>query len=270
MSKNLYTLLSNYNLNKSQVTVYLELCKNGPKQISELVKATSLPRSSIYEHISTLQELGLIESRVSENRSVIVAKRFDAINGYLDTQEDQIKNLRGKVDEVKSLIEMVELKPKTGLQVKYYDGVNGARQLLWNTLKANGPIYVYSSWGRSKFVGVSYYERFVEESRTRNIQEKVLVNSKEAIFQKIRAGINDLTSRTRLKDIRSVPRSKVKIFGESFIYDSVYAQVYLREDGVISGFEITNSYFTATQRSVFETLWSNGKPVTKLGGRERT
>ena len=147
--------------------------------------------------------------------------------------------------------------------VRYYKGVSGARQLLWNTLKAKDTVYVYSAWGRGRYVGIKFYKSFVNESGEKEIKEKVLINPTKRVLTSIRKYAGSSIARTATKDIRALSEENILIKGETFIYDNVYAQLYLREEE-ISGFEIESSNFIETQRSIFKTLWEMAKPVSSL------
>jgi hypothetical protein len=47
------------------------------------------------------------------------------------------------------------------------------------------------------------------------------------------------------------------------MYDNIYAVIYLK-NVEINGFEIESQEFVDTQRAIFETLWTDAKPVLEL------
>lgn len=116
-------------------------------------------------------------------------------------------------------------------------------------------MYVYSEFGRSKFVGKNFYQDFVAESAARRIKENVLINPTERALGLIKRDSGSSLARTNHDDIRTLTEEHLVIRGETFIYDNTYAQVYL-DKGEINGFEIESSYFVETQVSIFKTLWN--------------
>jgi hypothetical protein len=126
-------------------------------------------------------------------------------------------------------------------------------------------VYVYSEWGRQRYVGTKFYGRFVEESHARMIKEKVLINPTVPTLHSIRKHnfAGSLISRTRLDDIRVLGEEQVTIRGETFMYNNVYAQVYLKSVE-INGFELEGPQFAQTQRSIFETFWQMATPIKQF------
>jgi sugar-specific transcriptional regulator TrmB len=256
--------LHKFGLSESQALIYLTLIQHGELRIQELSDLTQIPRTSVYEHLKTLLELGLVERIVDEKFIKIKPYPITAIRHGLSEQLIELQTQLSKLD---NLDKAIELLPKNGLSpatvVRYYKGVSGARQLLWNTLKAKEFIYVYSAWGRGRYVGMKFYKSFVAESRQRSIKEQVLVNPSRRVFESIRNYAGTSTGRTLPKDIRAVKEADILIKGETFIYGNIFAQLYLREEE-INGFEIESLNFTQMQRSIFETLWKMAQPVSAL------
>lgn len=249
-------------LTPSQAKVYLLLLAHSQLRVQEIVNLAQIPRSSVYESLKGLFEMGLAHEVVEENFKII---RPDPLSGLKHRLQESVELVEKKVrviDEVeKALVPVAEVSGLVSTQVHYYKGIAGARQLFWNTLKASTTVCVYSAYGRSKFVGKKFYMDFVAESKIRNIKEKVLVNPTPRFFELLKRDLGTPLARTQEKDIRTLEERLVKISGETFIYDSVYAQVYLDTEG-ISGFEIQSLEFTQTQRSIFETLYGLGKDLS--------
>lgn len=261
--KNEYVVkLAEYGLNEAEIKVYLFLLQHGEFRISDIANMNSLPRSSVYEALKTLSRMGLVEETIYGNFKKIRALPFHSINHYFGDKISELQHLRSTTDEIeKSLDALPDLRGELPTQVKYYDSVSGARQLFWNTLKAKDIVYVYSSWGRSKYVGKAFYKEFVAASKKRNIAEKVLVENQPSLLKQIRANLSTASlSRTSLKNVRTINRNNMVIAGEIFMYGNTYAQITLKSDH-ISGFEIQNQKFVDMQRAIFKTLWSSAKPV---------
>lgn len=137
--------------------------------------------------------------------------------------------------------------------------------MFWNSLKTDDTVYVYSDWGRGRYVGMKFYETFVFESHRRNIKERVMINPTQPALEAIKKYNvpGSPIMRTRVQDIRAIDEDELLIKGDSLIYDNVFAQIYLKQVD-IHGFEIENSQFASAQRAIFEILWEKAEPVVEL------
>lgn len=255
--------LEKFGLTENQATIYLLLVQHKQLRIKEIVKLAGIARSSVYESLKGLFELGIAEEVIGENYKLIRPYSIGIIKHGLDEKILHLQKLTTDLGELEKAITISPTQTAAeSTSVRYYKARSGARQLYWNTLKAKDTLYVYSDWGRGRYVGMKYYESFVYESRLRNIKEKVLINASSHAIESIRTFTypNSTISRTRLEDIRVLDEKHMKIKGDTLIYDNIFAQVYLK-NVEINGFEIESNYFVSSQRSIFETLWGMSKPI---------
>ena len=255
--------LSKFGLSGNEARVYLLLVAHKQLRIQQIATLSGLPRSSVYEVIKRLFEFGIAEEVIGESYKVIRPYSIGAMHHGLD--EEMLRMQRLKSD-LTALEQTIQLEPPEkqdeATTMRYYKDRSGARQLYWNTLSTSDEVYVYSDWGRGRYVGMRFYERFVEESRIRSTKEKVLINPTSYALESIRQYTfpGSAISRTRLEDIRVLDESVIKIKGDTLMYDDIYATVYLK-NVQINGFEIESKHFADTQRSIFETLWAIAKPI---------
>lgn len=269
-SRALRKQLERFGLTENQAAVYLLLVEHKELRIQEITKLAQIPRSTVYESLKGLFEHGLAEEIVEENYKVIRPYPIEVLKNTLNERIYELQGMTASLESVGNVLasmdDMVSLRSTT---VRYYRDVAGARQLFWNTLKSKGTVYVYSAFGRSKFVGKKFYMNFVTESAERQIKEQVLINPTRRAFDLILRDDGSSLARTKIDTIRTLDQTNILIQGETFIYDDVYAQVYL-DTGEINGFEIESKLFTETQRSIFETLWKMAEPVSPLLTKDST
>jgi len=258
--------LKKFGLSKAQAEIYLLLVAHKELRIQEIVKLSGIPRSSVYDNLKALLELGIAEEMVHDNYKKIRPYSIGVMRHGLEEKVFHLHRLKNDLDKLEKAIELKAQNDSTSsTTVRFYKGRSRARQLYWNSLKAKNTIYVYSDWGRGRYVGMRFYESFVSESRKRDIKEKVLINPTIHALESIRKYTyhGSPISRTKIEDLRAIEKKKIQIKGDTLIYDNVYAQVYLK-NMEINGFEIESRDFTQTQRSIFETLWKTAKPISKL------
>lgn len=225
---------------------------------------TSLARSSVYEHLKVLFKLGLAEEIVADSYKKVRPYPLSALRHDLSEKIMNLQQLEGDLDDLEKLFATFSNSNSfPAMSVRYYKDVAGARQVLWNSLKAKSEVCVYSAWGRSLYVGKKFYENFVDESKCRKIREKVLLNPRPETLDLLKKHRGTSVARTDIQDIQAISEKKILITGETLIYDGIFAQIYLRGQE-INGFEIENKYFTDSQISIFATLWDLGQPIQEF------
>src|SRR5260221_12305048 len=121
-------------------------------------------------------------------------------------------------------------------------------------------VFVYSYFGRTKYVGVKFYESFVRESKNKQIREKVIINPSERVLNLFKSDNGTPRARTKPEDIRLIDVNLINIQGETFIYDNIFSTVYLDKEDIV-GFEIESEDFANTHRSIFNTNWNLAKEL---------
>ncbi len=264
--------LQEFGLSENQALIYLILIEHRELRIQEIVRLAQMPRSSVYESLRALSAHGLTAEIVEENHKKIRPYPISAMRHALQEKMLELQKLTGGLEELDEVLtNTTHADSLRSTTVRYYKDVAGARQLFWNTLKAQSTMYVYSAFGRSKFVGKKFYMDFVAESADRGIREMVLINPTARALGLIKRDNESPLARTKIDDIRALPEKDISITGETFIYDNVYAQVYVdteHDTTEINGFEIESTQFTDSQRSIFETLWGMAQPLDQLLERE--
>ncbi len=256
--------LVKFGIAEKQAEIYVLLLRQGNLRISDIVSALQMPRSSVYESLKGLFEIGLAEEVIENSFKRIRAYPIGSLKHHLDENMLKIQKQAEDLTHLEKIFDILPGLPMSSTTtVRYYKGVAGARQLFWNTLKSKNTTYVYSEWGRSRYLGIEFYKNFVAESRDRGFQEQVITNSTPRVLNSIKQHLDTPVSRTKLENIRFMPIDKIALKGDSFMYDDIYAQIFLK-DGVISGFEIQSEPFVKTQRAIFETLWDTAQPVSSL------
>lgn len=257
--------LEKFGLSRNQAEIYMLLVEHKELRIQEIAKLAKIPRSSVYECLKGLFEFGIVEEIVEENFKRIRPYPIGTMRHGLDEKIFKLQKLTADLNDLEKTITVIPPNSRDSTIVRYYKSRSGAQQLFWNSLKAKNTTYVYSDWGRGRYVGMKFYENFVEEWRFRKMKEKVLINLTPDTLESIRKYTypGSLISKTRIEDIRTLDKKIMPIKGDTLIYDNIYAQAYLR-NVEINGFEIESAHFTQTQRSIFETLWSISKPVSTL------
>lgn len=257
--------LKKFGLSEKQAKIYLLLVKHKELRIGQITELTQIPRSSAYESLKGLYEMGIAEEIIGENHKLVRPYPIGAMHHGLDERLQLVQKLKEDLSKLEEALPIDQPNSPIGTAVRYYKGRSGARQLYWNTLKATDTVYVYSDWGRGRYVGMKFYETFVAESRRRQIRERVIINATTEALESIRRFTTPGSpiSRTRLEDIRSIDEKVLVVRGDALIYGNIFAQAYIKNTE-INGFEIENPLFVATQRLMHQAFWNIATPIAEL------
>lgn len=255
--------LQEFGLSEKQAEIYVLLIQKQELRIQEIVNATRIPRSSIYENLKVLEKLGLVEKVIEENFAKIRPYPLDSIRNSLQEKTLELQALMKDLGLLQKELLVSRALSNFPTEVRYYKGKVGARQVLWNTFKASGKLCVYSEWGRGAYVGMEFYRKFVAESKRRLVSERVITNSAERILDSIRTYTGSDISRSKAEDIRFLQESQITLRGEVFMYNNTYAHIFLK-DKEITGFEIESKAFVETQSAIFDFFWQSAIPVQTL------
>jgi sugar-specific transcriptional regulator TrmB len=255
--------LEKVGLSKNQAEIYLMLVNRGALRVQEIAKLSGVARSSVYESIKRLYELGIAEEIIDNNHKKIKPYSIGIIKHGLDDQVSYIQKLQTDLADLEKNIQIASAATQANsTTIRYYKGRSGARQIFWNSLRAKSTAYIYSDYGRSRYVGMKFYESFVAESLRRGIKEKVLMNMDPDTWESIKRFnyTGSPIARTRIEDLRFLEKEDFIIRGDTLIYDNIYAQVYLK-NVEISGFEIESQQFADSQRALYKILWRMAQPL---------
>ncbi len=257
--------LMKFGLSPYQCDIYLLLIKTGDLRVQEIVAKTGIARTSVYDCLSKLFELGIIEEVIHDKYKKIRAYSIGTMRHGLEDEAIRIQRLTRDLDELeKTIKQSVAIGKRDNFsEIRVYKNRSGARQLFWNSLKTDDVVYVMSDWGRGRYVGMKFYSRFVDESRRRGIKERVIMNPTKHAIESIRRYTypGSPTMRTPIESIGAIDPSIFEVSGDTLMYGNIYAHVYLKSVR-IHGFEVESAEFAQMQRKIHESLWKMTKPIT--------
>jgi sugar-specific transcriptional regulator TrmB len=253
MSDKIKKKLKIFGLNEISAEIYLFLLNKPPQTILEISRHLSIPRTSIYDNSEKLLEKGLVQKIIQQKTQLLQAYPIEILGEIVEDERKQLDTKETMYAELKELTASMVINPaKT--QVRYYQGVSGFRQLMWNTLKAEDGIVGYSIFGRADIVGKAFYDKYVKEFRQRKLSDKVILNPRKESLSYIDTYVNQNKSQLEKSGLRLLPEEKLYISGDTSIYNNTFAVCWWKQ-GEIVGVEIENAELVRMQKSIFYLLW---------------
>jgi sugar-specific transcriptional regulator TrmB len=258
------TSLKQFGLDNDESKIYLTLLENNDLSALELSRLVKIARTRVYRILDKLVEKRLVILKQVSSGFRFVADDPDRIEELVIQKEVEVQELKnGVVDLVKEMKKMVG-RAKSNSKILYYQGQRGLSQVNWNLLRANGEVLSY------EVATADAYMPQVEAEKLREaiVNNKILIRT---ITNKIK--IEPFTKVAELKNywqIRSVEEKALKIAGDVFIYNDVYAWCQYLGGGEIFCVEIYNENMATMQKQLFESLWKKARQMKIVGMEGKT
>lgn len=257
--KSLIHKLQSFNLNEIESQIYLHLQGKPAQTVVEISKSLEIPRSSIYDNTSKLIEKGLLEKIILYKSQKFKAYPLSILENIIDKHKAHITKLEEDLEFLNSHLPKSNIQSLT-TEVKYYQGSQGLRQMMWNVLNAKQETIGYSIFGRKEIVGSKFNDRWITEFKNRKLKDRVIANPESETIQYIQKNISSHSLQMDTNGIRILPKEQLYISGDTTIYNNTFSVCYWK-NGEIVGVEIINPELVKTQKTIFESLWQIAKPL---------
>lgn len=242
MNKFSKNLLHSLGLSESQALVYLATLELGEANMQELARKSGVKRTSIYNFIDELKSRGLLVETVKRKRKIYSAATPDQL---FEIEKTRLAELEQTMPELRA----VQNKSRTKPRVRFYEGIEGIKEVYADTLKDKKEILAFEDLEHMN-IGLpkSFYEWYPGERARRGIPFKSITrDSKEA--QRLTQHNIKLLRKSKL--ISSADwKTEINIYGDKVAMMSLRAKnpfCVLIEDHDIA----------ETLRSAWNELWNN-------------
>ncbi len=258
----LLSLLLPYGLSADEASLYLNLWENGSSSALILSRRLDLARTKAYRILDKLEKLGLVIVRLHER-----GKRFEAANPkqlavITEDREQEVKKLKSNFPILEEQLGKLAFRGGEKSKVLYYEGIEGLKQVTWNSLKAKGELLTLEIKDLDAFfdheTAENLRERFVERQvKIRTLTNMTYISKWTDVSQ---AAVKEYW------EIRHIPKEQMKIKFEILIYNDVYTMYrYLGKE--IFCVEIYNRELAEMQRQLFEYMWLKARKFKVLNDR---
>lgn len=246
------SLLISFGISELEAKVYLEILSGRGDTALSISRNLKLARTKVYRLLDNLLAKKLVVTRVGERGMRFVATPPDQLEFLIADREHELALLHQTFPKLQAeLAGLNTTTPKS--QVLYYHGLDGLKQVTYNSLKAKRELLTYELSTMNAFLDQTEAEKL----RTRFVDNKIKIRTlTNATKVEPYTNVSELV--TKYWDIRHLdPRDKPFQF-EILIYNDVYCMYkYIRDD--IFCVEIHSAELADMQHQLFEYLWSGAK-----------
>jgi len=252
MVNNISPDLQAFGLSENETLIYLELLQNSPQTAVELSRKLPINRTTIYRQIEHLNHLGLVQENLGHKTTRYSASSPEKLELVLNNKQTELNSLRLSFSSVLTSLQQYQQNSNSPTKILYYHGVDGLKQILYNTLSATTEIvgYGYQNWNTS--VGEKYAEFLRQEYTLRHLHSREILNHLPP-FTPNQKYLHQSYSH------RLIPPSQLTITHDTYIYNNVttfYHTLHSEHFAV----EIYNQDISHTQAQIFNLLWQIAQP----------
>lgn len=254
MNTSLTKVIKQIGLTAKHSVVYETLLSRPNATPLQLARETKLNRSSLYRYLEELRAKGLVELLLGDKTSKYRANP-EGLNQYLASEESRIEKLKTTIPSLIS--ELKEKEIATLSEIKYFQGTEGLKQMLWNVVSSKCEFVGlgYQDWNTS--VGKTYADKLRSKIIESRVSSREILNAVDDTFEYTNLG----KSYSSVYEHRAIDPKMLEIKHDTYIYGEVFAYYY-HFKGEYFGVEIHNIEIARTERQMFEILWKMAEKNT--------
>lgn len=175
MDNKLYKTLINIGLSENEAKVYLNALSLGKTTILKISRASEVKRTTIYNVIESLKQLGLIRIEQKGWKTYYAAENPERLEGIMERKR---KELKENLDEFKALY---NIEGGSSL-IKYYEGSEAIKNIhldLLDELKIGDDYFVISDSVKWMSVDQKFFEKFIEKRSRKKLNNKLLLQDSD-------------------------------------------------------------------------------------------
>lgn len=246
-------------LTQEEAKIYLHLSKKGVLTALEISKHLSIGRTKVYRITDKLYKLGLIEQVMDSRGFKFKTTSFLELNKLLLEKKLELNKLEAILPLTIQKLEQIQPESKTDTKVTYYKGVEGLKQITWNSLKAKKELLIYEmATDMSYFLDYDFSEEVRRELVKRRIKTWQLTNY---------AQFADYTKVTELVikywEVRYLSPKDLKLSYEFLVYNDTVAMYNVQSESPFC-LEIQDARLANMQKQLFMFVWKNAKKMKVL------
>lgn len=228
--------------NAKEATLYTILYQRGPNPVSTLAKLSGIKRTTVYDILKNLIERGLILNFQQGGTSYFA---IDDVQKLYFEQKEKALYAEKIVQELKSNPLNTE-----SLQINYYKGQEGYRQMYEDILRHKPPEFVGWMNIDNFYSGIDLKreEEWTKERHQKGIKVRLIMQESPLShsLKKEDAKIN--------REIKIIPAKKFPFESSAFIYEN-HITFFNTTNEVFTGIRIQHPEFYRMQKEVFEMTW---------------
>ncbi|MGD6850653.1 MAG: TrmB family transcriptional regulator [Candidatus Bathyarchaeia archaeon] len=248
-------LLTGLGLTTRQAKVYLSLTQCGAPSVKEISKASNIPREDLYRILQVLQNLGLVEKRITSPVSYEAIPLSEALSFLYERKINQTMELQY---EAKKFFEkyMQNFQPKRTSEDAQFVLIPEKEAVIARRKKsidsANNTIDIINSWRRFAF-SLQVYAKEADNAMDRGVKIRVITQKPKEpnLLSKATEGLRKKPI-LEIRYAQTPPSALIDIFDDKEVFFLVNEEADLGKSPALWS---NNRGLMTVARSYFDMLW---------------
>lgn len=168
-------LLGHFECNEREAEIYMQCLSMEPSSVQELARRMKMNRFTVHSACEQLIQKGLLCETRRGKRRLLAAEPPDVLFRLMERQKKEWEEMESTVDYgvklLQSLLPVQQWKPT----VRAYEGVEGYKQMLEETMTARGDVLVFSNVQLlSELVGPAYLLSYIRKRGRKGIPSRLI------------------------------------------------------------------------------------------------
>lgn len=167
--------LKHFNCSEQEANLYIYCLSIGPDTVQKIAKGIGRNRTTVYSEIEQLLKKGLLfETRKNKKRQ-IGAENPNVLYSLLQQRENDLGILKNNIGYAVELLNSIKPNDTRIPTVKLYEGVDGFKKMLEETLSAKDEVLVFTYVKLfSELLDPQYLEKYFERRSAKNIHTRLI------------------------------------------------------------------------------------------------
>lgn len=243
-------ILKEAGLTNNRSTVYMATLEIGSGTGHDIAKAAKLPRTTTYEILEQLLDLGLVSYITKGKGRIYTPEKPEKIKLLLQEKERRLNSILPELD---MLLNTKGAKPK----VKYYEGIEGIKSVFEDTLTANNKVLhaILSMEDLYKIPGKS----FMADYTTKRISAGIKLNVIRSEAKEIEETWPSSTKQNR--ELHYAPKDMIFPM-TMYLYNNKVGIIGTQKENF--GLIIESEDLFHTLKNMFDVMWQTSRVMPKI------
>lgn len=234
-------------LTPTQAEILDFLYQHKEAKASTIAKGIKRSRAIVYKELDELVNLGIIEKNDKPNQvSIFRANHPSQLEKLMEIRENKLKKdkelLNNYLPDIISSFNLINNKPG----IKFYEGIQGVKKVLYDTLKAKDIIYTISDSNSIREHAKNLNEEYIKKRKKLGIKKKLIVP--------LSARDNYKETKNEFTEIRFLPGEYFNFDTGIQIYDGKISYQTIEPDNMM-GVLIEDKNIYNMHKMLFEYIW---------------
>ncbi len=254
MHDQLVQRLCKLGMSEKEAVIYLALLRHGPLAITQIARYTKYNRTTLYDIIEPLEREGFISRAATSTKRRYRAEPPEKIPVILKQRAEQLEDLAKSSGDLIDALAMERVHSPAKPRITLYEGESGLKSMYDASLLCKTEIRSFLTPENLETFDPEYIHGYFQRRAKSKIKIRGILNeSTDSREYKLHA-------KELLRDVRIVPKDKMNIAPEIYIYDDTVAVFSLNER---LGLSIESKDIASAFRALYDLAWERAGEYDK-------